>query len=375
MKVSIVTPSFNQAPFIETTIKSVLAQNYPHIEYIVVDGGSTDETPAVIERYRDRIDRIICEPDEGQSDAINKGFRLATGELLAWINSDDYYFPNAVSTAVRAFEQEPALDLVYGDCVYTDEAGQFIKYFSEVRPFDKNILLNRSNFIMQPTTFYRRDAAENVGFLRKELQYTMDWDFWCRLAKAGCRFRYLEDTLIAVNREYGTTKTIAGGGGRQREIMQINREHGTSTLPWAAISFRIGDALRRRGMDQRNFAFYRAIRKLKRTLYREKQVHPYGIEAYGDKVEHKFRICLPWYGDIPHMVAIRLRKQGNSAASAQLACDDADVEIAVEPGESERVELPVAAEQFDHVIDVRGSWQGPADRSSSLHLEVVEVGT
>ena len=133
--VSIVTPSLNQGPFIEETIRSVLGQDHPRLEHIVVDGGSTDETIRILERYRSRL-RFVSEPDAGQAAAINKGFRSSKGEILAWLNSDDVYEPGAVSAAVAFLGERPDLMLVYGDATLMDAQGRVIGPCAHVEPFD-----------------------------------------------------------------------------------------------------------------------------------------------------------------------------------------------------------------------------------------------
>ncbi len=238
-KVSVVTPSYNQGQFLEQTIQSVLSQDYPNIEYIIIDGGSTDDSKEIIERYADQVDYWVSEPDNGQSDAINKGFRQATGEIIAWLNSDDVYLPGAVSTAVEQFRKNRELTLFYGDCVFIGERGEFLRYFDECEEYNRFRLLNCSDFIMQPTTFFRRDAAEAVGFLDESLNWAMDWDLWCKLVVAGGQVHF-EPALIAANRDYGETKTNVGGGRRILEIHHVVKRHRTTLYPHAILSYWVG---------------------------------------------------------------------------------------------------------------------------------------
>lgn len=237
--VSVITPCYNHAEFVEETIKSVLAQDYPNIEHIVVDGGSTDGSVEIIRKYQDRIAKWVSEPDEGQSDAINKGFRMATGEILAWLNSDDLYFPDAVSTAVRRFRERPDLTLFYGNCVFVSRQGQFVRYFTEVESYDEFRLRNCSDYIMQPTTFFKRDKLFEVGLLDETLGFGMDWDLWCRFAKSGCTVHY-EPKLIAANRAHGSTKTATGSVLRLREIWRILRRHKTAIWPHGVFNYGVG---------------------------------------------------------------------------------------------------------------------------------------
>lgn len=225
IKVSIITPSFNQAPFLEDCIKSVLNQDYPNIEYIIIDGGSTDESVDIIKKHEDKLTYWTSEPDNGQSHAINKGFKKATGDIVAWLNSDDLYFPDAVSTAVKRFEEKPDLTLFYGNCVFIDKNGSFIRYFTEVETYNQDRLLNFSDYIMQPTTFFSREKLAEVGYLDESFHYVMDWDLWCKLCKVG-QVLY-ENKLIAANRDYETTKTNTGGIERLKEIYTLQKKHKT----------------------------------------------------------------------------------------------------------------------------------------------------
>jgi len=233
--VSIIVPSMNQGEFLEECLSSILDQDYPNIEVILIDGGSTDNTLDVIHLYSDRLSYWVSEPDRGQSHAINKGFKVACGDIVAWLNSDDVYFPRAVSKAVQQFQANPNLALFYGHCVYINEHGDFLRYFSEVEPWNKNRLLNFSDYIMQPTTFFSRAKLFHVGLLDETLHYGMDWDLWCKLALSG-EVHY-EQSIIAANREYGTTKTNSGSWRRLRELLKIQKRHMTGRWPHAFWGF------------------------------------------------------------------------------------------------------------------------------------------
>lgn len=230
---SIVTPSFQQAEFLGDAIQSVAAQDYPNLEYLVMDGGSTDGSVDMIRRHERSIHAWVSEPDGGQAQAINKGFARATGDIVAWLNADDMLLPGAVSQAVRALEAAPKAPLVYGNCVFVNRQGQFLRYFTEVEAFDARRLSDCSDYIMQPTAYFRREALEKAGPLDEALSFGLDWDLWCRLSQLG-DFVYLPE-LLAANRDYGTTKTRAGGGRRLRELAGIWRRHRSS--PWPTILF------------------------------------------------------------------------------------------------------------------------------------------
>jgi len=236
MKFSIVTPTYNHADYIETTIKSVVNQSYDNYEYIVIDGNSTDRTKDIVQQYSDSIDTFISEPDDGQADAINKGLEKATGDIYAYLNSDDYYFSHALEKVRDIFAHHPEVDVVYGNCVFVDKEGNYLRYFSEIEPYRSERLLNNSDFIMQPATFWRAEAYKKYGPFNKDYHYGFDWAFWCEMAKHNCNFYYCNDVL-AVNREFTDTKTLSGGDKRLAELKVINNKYKTSVLPHAYYSY------------------------------------------------------------------------------------------------------------------------------------------
>ena len=228
--VSVVTPSLNQGRFIGDAVRSVLGQDYPRIEYLVVDGGSTDGTLAVLAGHDGAI-RWISEPDHGQAAAINKGFRLASGEVLAWLNSDDLYEPQAVSAAVAYLEAHPDTAMVYGDADFIDAAGTHIARCAHVEPrFSRRRLLHYSDFVVQPAAFFRRAAFEAVGGLDPSLNWAMDYDLWLKFAAAGFKVTYLP-RVLANYRWLGDSKSAAGGWGRLKEIDLVARRHGARRTP------------------------------------------------------------------------------------------------------------------------------------------------
>lgn len=181
--VSIVTPSYNQAPYLEQTIQSVLEQDYPRIEYIVIDGGSTDNSIEVIKNYADRLAYWTSEKDSGQAEAINKGFAHAKGEILAWLNSDDYYMLNTVSVAVRCFEQNPDVVMVYGDMLAVDGDGRTLNLLKYKQLSLEDLLCFQ--IIGQPSVFFRRSALEKAGPLEPTFHFMLDHHLWIRLAQQG----------------------------------------------------------------------------------------------------------------------------------------------------------------------------------------------
>ena len=228
--VTIVTPTFNQAAFLERTIHSVLAQDYPRIEYIIVDGASTDGTAAILRRYAGCA-RIVSEPDDGQADAINKGFRLASGDILGWLNSDDLYLPGAISAVVRAFRATPSARFIYRDALAMDAQDRLFGIRSHVRQTDHDDLLRQGDFIVQPAAFWRMDLWREIGELNPELYYTLDYDYWLR-ASQRTDLRYLP-VVLAAERLYAGAKTGRGAEERMNEIEQLARQNGLEDVPEA----------------------------------------------------------------------------------------------------------------------------------------------
>jgi len=220
--VTIVTPSFNQGNFIRATIESVLSQDYPNLEYIIMDGGSKDETASVAKDYSSRL-TFISEQDRGQSHAINKGFQMARGSILAWLNSDDLYLPGTVSKAVDAFNQAPAAGAIYGEGYLIDRHGNTTSRFPCTEPFNLWKLVHLSDYILQQTVYFRKDVLDRVGYLDEDLHYIMDWDI---LVRIGMRYplMYIPEYMGCL-REYAEAKTFAGGGRRANEIRKMLHRH------------------------------------------------------------------------------------------------------------------------------------------------------
>jgi glycosyltransferase involved in cell wall biosynthesis len=215
MKVSVVTPSFNQGQFIQRTLESVATQGATEIEHVVFDGGSTDDTVDVLKRFGKNL-RWVSEQDNGQADAVNKGIRATDGEIIGWLNSDDIYYPNAIASAVAFFDSHPDVDVVYGMADHVDFADHAFEAYP-TEPWDiarmRDICI-----ICQPAAFFRRRVVAQYGLLDEKLQYCMDYEFWLRLAKAGVRFAYLEEKL-AGSRLYAENKTL---GSRLKVHAEIN---------------------------------------------------------------------------------------------------------------------------------------------------------
>lgn len=318
MKFSIVTPTFNHRKFIDTTIKSVLEnkKNYPNVEYIVIDGNSKDGTQDVVKSYGDAIDIFISEPDDGQSDAINKGFTYATGDIYAYINSDDYYYPETFQKIAKIFEENPDIDVVYGNCTFVTEDEQFFRYFTEIEPYDEYRLRSCTDFIMQPSCFWKKEIYNRCGGFTKNFHFGFDWEMWCRMAKHGAKFHY-EPMLFAVNREFEETKTSTGGGKRLQELKKINKLHMMSALPYAYYSYTQGE-LRVKYPHMTGFfekittrlkiAFYRFM-SFPNFIYRQAHFNDqnlYGMNHHSSMLQKNAMISFPYYKDekSPYLVIV-----------------------------------------------------------------------
>jgi hypothetical protein len=206
LRVAIVTPTLNQARYIAETIESVLAQDYPLVDYVVVDGGSGDGTEKVLKRYGPRV-RSVVHPGQGQSAAINEGFRMVSGDVLAWLNSDDTYRPGALRRAVDVFRERPGVDVVYGECALVDGEGRTLRPYPVKEDAFPRVLRSAVNSIPQPATFLRRGAFEKVGGLDESLHYALDLDLWLRLGAAGSSFQHLKEPLATL-RLHGEAKSV-----------------------------------------------------------------------------------------------------------------------------------------------------------------------
>jgi glycosyltransferase involved in cell wall biosynthesis len=213
--VSIITPSFNQGQFIERTILSVKNQNYGNIEHIIFDNNSNDQTSRILKKYRDSIAYKI-EADRGQSDAINKGFKSAKGDIIGWLNSDDIYHPNILKSVVEYFTNNPSVVALYGDANHIDVNDEQINYYNTE---DWNTeRLKDVCFICQPSLFFRREIFSNIGYLNEDLHFCMDYEFWVRFAKHNLYVHKI-NLLIAGSRLYAENKTL---GSRLKVHIEIN---------------------------------------------------------------------------------------------------------------------------------------------------------
>jgi glycosyltransferase involved in cell wall biosynthesis len=242
-RITIVTPSFNQAPYLEQTLRSVLDQGYPDLEYLVLDGGSTDGSVELIRKYQKQISWWRSEKDQGQSAAIREGFARATGEVLAWINSDDWYEPGALQAVGEAFARDASIDIVHGSIHYVDSAGR--RLYDGHMVTDLRILAWESEFPAQQALFWKRAIYERAGGLDPALRFAMDFDLLVRMLRCGARVAKLRPVL-ANFRLHPQSKTTNLAEVCEAEVAGVRAREGWSgrgsgeqaARRWAARLFR-----------------------------------------------------------------------------------------------------------------------------------------
>lgn len=241
--ISLVTPSYDQGEFVERTIASVLGQGYPALEYVIQDGGSTDATATVLERYRDRLHSCVSEPDDGQADAINRGFARTTGEIMGWLNSDDVLLPGALAAVGRHFARNPDTDVVYGHRALIDEHDRQIGAW--VMPRHADWTLDYADLIPQETMFWRRSTWEAAGgALDPSYHYALDWDLLLRFRDSGARFERLP-VMIGGFRLHSAQKTTRQIDVGMAEIEQIRTERLSEPMSHSDAWQRLRPYLRR----------------------------------------------------------------------------------------------------------------------------------
>ena len=226
--ITVVTPSFNMARYLPETIESVLSEDYPNIEYIVIDGGSTDGTLEILKSYGDRL-RYISEPDRGPSDAAAKGLRQARGEILTWLNADDSFQPGAIRIAADYLAAHPETDVVYGEGWWIDENGAIISRYPTL-PFDPKVL-ERDCFICQPAAFIRASSYRRCG-LDPQVNRSFDYDLWIRMAKAGFRFDTIPEYLANSRMHQGAKTIYERGEVFEASMDLLKRHYGYIPLSW-----------------------------------------------------------------------------------------------------------------------------------------------
>jgi glycosyltransferase involved in cell wall biosynthesis len=240
--VSVVTPSYNQVRFLERTILSVLEQEYQAVQYIIVDGGSTDGSLEVIDKYQDDIDQVVIGKDQGQTDAINIGIDLAKGTILSWLNSDDTYYPWTLSEVVQAFRDYPTAGMIYGDADIIDAQGKQIGTFN-AQQTNFQRLMRGGVYIPQPAAFWKKKYWDEVGPLDPSFYFAMDYDLWIRLAKRT-KLLYLPK-LWASFRVYGETKSVAEDNLCWPEMRRIYRREGGRFVSIFTLKFYLRKVLGR----------------------------------------------------------------------------------------------------------------------------------
>lgn len=224
-KITVLTPSFNQGRYIEQTIRSVLGQEYPNLEYYVLDGGSTDGTLEILEQYRTRL-RYISESDRGQTHAINKGLALAGGEVVCYLNSDDQLAPGALQRVGAFFQDHPQCAWLSGRCRIVDDRGvEILKPITWYKNFwlatHSPTVLAVLNYISQPATFWKRDLVDRIGWLDESLHYAMDYEYWLRILQVE-KLWVLKDVL-AIFRVHAASKGSTGAASQFYEELEIAR--------------------------------------------------------------------------------------------------------------------------------------------------------
>jgi glycosyltransferase involved in cell wall biosynthesis len=254
--VSVITPSFNQGAFLEATIRSVLDQGYPSLEYIIIDGGSTDNSVEIIRAYSDKLTFWCSEKDSGQSSALNRGLRLAKGEFIGWLNSDDVYYPGSILTCVRQLLDHSDADIVFGNYDYINASGSVVHRRREI-PYDFNTYFwTGTCYHANVAALYRKSCFERFGYVREDLHYSMDYELYLRLGYNGCKFLQ-EDKPLGAYRLHNSSKTVSSYARTLSEAESARKEFFDMMRPSALA----------RHILPKYYVALRLIRKLFRGCY------------------------------------------------------------------------------------------------------------
>lgn len=235
-RISIVTPSLNQGRFLQSCIDSIRSQNWPNVEHFVIDGGSTDNTMDVIHRNSDWLTGYISEPDQGAADAINKGLRRCTGDIIAWLNADDFYLPGAFIEVVTAYQRDPDASFWFGNGIRADEEGRGTAIFNKNKViFNLEALVRGLDYILQPSTFMNPRLLKDAGGLDSSLKWSFDWDLWIRMAILATPSPI--DAKLAASREWGSTLTASGGFLRAEELRILAARHSGDPMTPGALCY------------------------------------------------------------------------------------------------------------------------------------------
>jgi len=225
-RITVVTPSYNQGEYLEATILSVIGQGYPNLEYIIIDGGSTDNSVSIIRKYESRLHYWVSEPDFGQAAAINKGFGFASGEIFAWLSSDDLYMPQALFYMAENYLSSSSKDCIYfGNCIhFSQKDSELLASGSNVVLYSKKYPLHLFDYIIQPSAFWTKSVWLQVGELNTDLHYAFDWKWFLRAEMARVSFRSI-DIPLSLYRIHDRHKSAIGGEKRQKEIISIYKQY------------------------------------------------------------------------------------------------------------------------------------------------------
>jgi len=284
---SVVTPSYNQGQFIRATIESVLSQQIPDLQYLVMDGGSGDETVAILKEYNDRLS-FVSERDDGTADAVNKGLALCHGEIIGWLNSDDIYYPQTLRRVGELFAMHPEIDVIYGRAHHIDENGIIIdEYPAEEWSFEA--LINHC-IISQPAAFFRRSVVEKYGPLAKAHKYCVDYEFWIRLARRGAGFLFVPEHFAAT-RLHEQAKTVVSRLQCHEDINDIMVEHlGHVPARWIANYAHIkAEKLIRRSENELTFLTMVAMHCLLADLRWNSRISPSTVGMLSRWIAGRFR--------------------------------------------------------------------------------------
>lgn len=245
-KISIVTPSLNQGHFIEETIRSVILQGYPDLEYIIIDGGSNDGSVEIIKKYEKWLTYWVSESDRGQGHAINKGFNLSKGEIVAWINSDDIYLQDSFEKITRFFVENQQIHMVYGDCYLIDENSKNIGELDVLGDYSLKRLIESEDYIAQPSVFFRRKVLKKVGSVNESLKYSMDYDLWIRI---GLHFQVKKiSAYLSCFRSQPQQKTFHTNPVQYSENIRIRAKYGGIKQKYQYIRHLIAERVVRSGL-------------------------------------------------------------------------------------------------------------------------------
>jgi glycosyltransferase involved in cell wall biosynthesis len=298
---SISLPVYKQEEFITTALESLRCQTVP-FELAVLDATPDNSIQTILQNYQSMITYQYHHADKGQSTAIQEGWNNTQGEIVAWLNADDYYFPDTLAKVAAIFQTHPEIDVVYGHTVYVDAKDTFEQYFPAI---SANLaLLPKTNIICQPSCFVRRSAMERVGGVNPQLHYIMDWDLWIRLYKANCKFYFL-DEMLSVARIYPDTKTLTGSTKRFKEIatlLKANASWRDRLIAWLGFYY---DEYKYNKIKNKSFlsvviySLLSTLRYVRIQFKHATQVVIKGIACKTNLVKDQCEIVLPWYAKNP----------------------------------------------------------------------------